>query len=618
MSIIIKEKILPNKVKVLIVKDTFLDHNLTIKFNNYGAILDTEHNLFGMQHLLEHAIFHNFKDLNLDYNAQTAVHYMALQLNLPKDISKGLFYLKNWLFKNNDLSTINLARDLLNREIQMFINELHSEYKYRDVLNIPWDLQYFLLNNGQCHYMGGNLESFKERTEDIRKYLASPYPIAPQDIVIMLGESKAKYYQDIVDIFSQLKPISSRNYEKIFYKPESFYNKLVQINNGNTNYISFILDGNTYRDTEFLHYMTSLYPFMSFNRSLNNEIFVNFGFNEIGELYNFYSMLESRSMNFFSLEKNNDPVTFFLEEMRLDEYSKNMLSFFTNRHTYGEVYKMHENRITNFFDTIFKLFDKKNFVVNVTKNYLENSMTNMQEKYFTNPVRFNIDYFGNNFNLFDFYLNMKSGTCVHKKTENISYLHKNNVYLSCGKDLSASKCQYSKNNFQLRKRNSFSTYLYAIKSFIISPNFCSLEKLMNSPNTVVPKKNLDCSIDIKNETYKIKTEYDFLVAAIKVKSRQKSEVIRISNNIQEQLKNQGYCYFLHFDISDFHDNSVFMFHAITEPKYYNPILNILSANLISNKISNNGKMCRILSYGIKDNKEPIDIKSLEKNIKITI
>jgi len=619
MSIIIDERILPNKVKILVVNDSFLDHNLTIKFNNYGAILDTHSNIFGMQHLLEHAIFHNCKNLNLDYNAQTAIHYMALQLTLPKEVLTGIHYLRRWLFKDNDYSFINFSRDLSREEVNMFIDELHSEYKYRDVLNIPWDLQYFLLNKGQSHYMGGNLESFKERNEAIRKFLASPYPIAPQDIVVMLGESKIKYHREIIDIFSQLRPITPRKYDSIHYNAEPFYNKLIQINNGNTNYISFIIDGKYQRDMEFLHYMTSLYPFMSFNRSLNNEIFINFGFNDISELYNFYSMLENRSMKSFSLIQNIDPITFFLEEMRIDEYSKNMLNFFKNRHTYAEVYSMHENKIKNFFDLIFDLFDQKKFVINTTKNYLENSTTDMQENYFIYPMKFNVDYFGNNFNLFDFYLNMKANICLHKKTDNISYLHKNNIHLSCGKSLSVNNCQHSNNYLQISQKNSFASYLRAIRYFIISPNYSSLEEVMN-PARLEPltfRKNSNCLIDIKNDTYKIKTEYDFLLTAIKIKKRQKQDVVMISNNVQEQLKSKGYCYFLHYDITDFKDDSIFIFHTITDPKYYEPILNVLSTNLISNNLVNN-KMCKILSYRIKNNNESVDIKSIKKNVKITI
>ncbi len=121
MSIIINKKVLKNDVTILIVEDSLLDYNFTIKFNNYGAILDKYNEVYGLQHLLEHAIFYNAKDLNLDYNAQTSMHYMAVQLHLTDNKELGLYYIKKWLFKNNDFQRIDFSKNLTYEDVRRYI-----------------------------------------------------------------------------------------------------------------------------------------------------------------------------------------------------------------------------------------------------------------------------------------------------------------------------------------------------------------------------------------------------------------------------------------------------------------------------------------------------------------
>lgn len=615
MNIIIDDKRLSNNVRVLLVNDSFLDYNLTIKFNNYGAILDAHHNVYGLQHLLEHAIFYNGKDLNLDYNAQTSVHYMALQLSLPSNIETGLYYLRKWLFQNDDYTKIDFSRRMSTSDVKMFVNELDSEYKYRDILNIPWDSQFFLLTEGKANYMGGNYESFKEREDIIKRYLAAPEPIEPRDIVIMLGASKSEYYNKIVNLFSQLRPLNIKKdiTYPIHYHGKKFYDNIIQLNNGNTNYLSFVLQPNTWKETSFLHHLSSLYPFMNFSKSLTNEIFINFSFENIKDLYSFYSLLEHRNMEGLSLNNNNNTVTYYLEEMRLDEYGKDLLALCSQQNTYADLFLRNEKKITKFFNVLFDLVDQRKFLINTTKTFLQNRKTNIEENYYIHPVNFNYDYFGNNFDLTDIYKNFRQTVCLHEKQKNIFYLHRNNNHLACGKALSANSCQHS---IQTKNKKSFTRYLQAIQLFLITPNHSSLEEILSNSSAITYKKNSNCHIDIKNDEYKIKTEYDFLLCAIKIKKSNKKKIKLIADNVQETLKSKGLCYYLHCDFSDFNDDSIVFFHTITDPRNYAKIINILHNNLLTNTNSKI-KLCKILSYKIKNNYENIDISSLKKNVMIS-
>lgn len=399
-----KRTILENGVTIIVLESHLLEDDFVLKINKYGASIDKYTDIYGGQHLLEHAIFNQYRNLNVESNALTNENIMALTLNFtknlpPKKEDPVFLLLKNWLFKNNNLKKIDLSRNLSVTDVDNYINELEGEYHYRTQLYAPWNLQTFLSTGGRVHYYGGNVSCLINKKKEIRQYISNPIPIPPDDLVIYIKDTKLRHLPTIKSLFSHILPIEKRPNLNLKFEEQEFYNKSIQINAGDTNGLVFLLPKSSYNNILLLQYIKLLYPFFDFNITMLDKYFLMFRFVCLKELHNFYHIIKHAQYEHLNLTKYYFPMQFCVDYLNIDLYDDEILDYILNDEgiSYHDVYLKKEKEILNFFKMLTNKINQKEFILNLTQDHMNNRMTDFDEPYLLTEVSFNNDYFSNGF-----------------------------------------------------------------------------------------------------------------------------------------------------------------------------------------------------------------------------
>lgn len=612
---IIQKEIFPNKIVFFIIDDNLLSFDLIIKFKNYGSALDKHYGVSGFQHLLEHAIFYQDKNLNIPYNASTTPNYMSLELGLTSNQFKpnndpSILILKKWLFQNNDFTRVNLSRNISLEDINNYIKELDNEYLFRSYLDVPWDLQTFLLTNGGMHYFGGNKYTFEEKQQQIFKLLTNPYPISPENIVIFLKKSKQNYFSTLRNIFINLKPIKTPKIS-LSYEPDNYYNKIIQINNGNTNQLIFTIQKQLIKNIDILFIIKFLYPFFSFEiNDYISQYYISFSFIKFHDLYKFMFLLENSFTELFKLKMNDYPY-FSIDEMILDLYPNSILNLFNdkklNSRTNGFFINQYIDDIKGVFHLFYTKLLNKEFIINSTKQYLYNNITDTKEKYFITPINFNDDYFYDFFyynydinnivyqikNHNQYNIKLKKNININIKKNKILCFPNHNI-INMNKNIVTNySLHYLINDlkfFDKKKvmRPHLDLYFESLIAYFISPTNSLETSIIEVLQNKIKINNIDKNINIKlnNNTYDIKTEFDFLFVAVKAKIPDIKKITHISINIQEQIKRKGLSYYLGLTSFLFKSYGILFFFTNSRKEGFDPLINVIKSSIISNNIKN--------------------------------
>lgn len=612
MTSIFKKNMLPNGVTIMIVGEDILDYDLIIKFKNYGSSLDKYSNIYGFQHLLEHAIFYICKDLNMNYNAHTSANYMSIVLNLPTYSSNfrsdPLSYLKTWLFQKNNFNKIDISRKVTLEAVEEYINELDSEFLYRDTLNIPWDLQLFLLSGGKCHYIGGNKETFSDKASKIKSALAKPLPISPDEIVIYLDKRQKNYLPLITQLFSQLEPIKKPTYNLMF-EPEKFQNKIVQLNNGVTNNLTFLIKKHyfhkLFKDIEILHAVKLFFPFFRFDYTIADCIFICFDFENIEQLYSFSNLLEYQEIYNFRFDDNKKPI-FELNYYDLENISYDFFNLLNRNLKFSQLFEYYKKPFIDFLILLSNEIRNKRHIINLTKSYITNSTTQFHEKYNLFDINFDSNYFFNKFDL-NYYYNYD-----YNNYNKHIVKAKETTLIPC-----FSGCEI-KRNLNLRSRpfnkKEIIDYKEGIINFFLYPEILSLQESLDKLSFFNMKVNKPYDVKIKSKIYNIQTEFKFLFCVMKIQKNQKSEVKLTVSNIEERLKEKGLSYFLSQETRPIGDNYLVFLNTITDEKQFKPIQHIIE-NEMSTKFKKI-EMAFVFSTVSKNSINKININSMTKKLKV--
>lgn len=645
----IKKKYLSNNILIYILNDKYFQNyikdDLIIKFNNYGAMLDIKNNIYGMQHLLEHAIFEKYRNLNVYTNASTSVNDMTIELNFSKEYKitedPCIKFIKKCLFKNNDYTKINLSRELNEKEIRQYVNELNAEYMYRSNLPIPWNLQTLIYSNSDVSYFGGNNNTFKNKIKNIQKYLKNPTHINPKDIVIILKKSKIIYLEIIEKIFEQIKKIDSPKLE-LNIKPENYYNKIIKINEAETNQISFLIykkDLNYKYD--ILYIIEILYPFFSFEISTLNEIFLTFLFSDLFSLFNFFNILKFFLFEKLSLKSFNFLLLFELNYFMLNNYfpDKIINKFFNERKniTYAEYYNENETDIKIFFKFLSNLIKEKKFFLNTTKDFVYNKEcnislekillidTNIINNFFLNKnlENFNIikyikdKFYSSTFKNIKHCNNLKCFNKILMINENDNWIKNSNDFRTFSFDVKNGKL-IKCNTFIENYKISYLVYINSLILFFSNPIF---DKFQNCLEYVSKNKDLgnfidsyfkDINLKFSKKNFLIHTGYDFIFCVVKINKKNINKILNLNANIEENLKRLGLAYYLEMVVYNLKNFCLLFFFTQSDKEnsiqIYNVIKNILNLNYIKNEII----------YVISEKSFELDLKSLNKFVKFTI
>jgi hypothetical protein len=594
---------LENGVKIYIVPDNLLDYDYIIKFNNYGSSLDKYLNIYGFQHLLEHAIFYNYNNLNMYINATTSVTDMTINFDIPQKDFNLQKILNHWIFKNNNLVEINLSRNIPNQSVINFINELDNEYEFRSLLYIPWDITTFLLTNGKVHYHGGNNITFSDKINAIKKRLLNPVKIPPQDISIFIKNNKSNIYKDTRRIFSQLKPF--KNNIILEYEEKNFYNKSIYLNQGKTNYLVFIHGKDI--DLSVLYIINILYPLFNIvHNDIINSYYVSFYFNNINDLFIFYSILKSKNYEELNLENVNLNIKNNIGVLNIDKVPENLSII---NETYASLYKKYRKSILNYFQLLSSLISEKKFILSLTKQYLYNNTTPIsQEKYYISNTNFLEDYFYS-------YYTMKFNISNY-----LSKVNQRNTIFYCKSLIGKSKNLFTekdeKNNIYFVKYSntiSFTVFIQALLYHFI--NFYtetleeSIKNIINNNYKYLYKSNSNHDIIFSNKIFHIKTPYNFFFSIFKFYKNDCKNINTTLANLHEYLKLNGICYYIEYNIFQLKKfNIIYISTTINNNKFkrlYNNIINFLR----SNNYKLNGNV--VFSYKSLE----LDLSELNKNIK---
>lgn len=642
----IKKKNFSNNIILYVLNDKYFKevfkNDFTIVFTNYGAILDIKHKIYGIQHLLEHAIFENYRNLNVYANASTSVNDMSLELNFSKNYKKTddpcLKFVRKCLFENNNFTKINVSRDLTDERIKHYINELDAEHIFRSTLNASWNLEMFVYSNKDVVYFGGNKNTFENKVQNIKAYLKKPEPIDPSDIVLFLKRSKLEYLEEIEKIFSQIKPINKKKLE-LKINPEKYYNKIFKTTNVETNQISFIINKSDVKHNfKILFVLMILYPFFYFEINSLDEIFVSFVFKNIFSLFNFFNILKYKILNRLSLEDfdYNIDISFniFLLNKYLPDEIFNDLYSGNRRPTYSEYYFTHEKDINNLFKFFSDLIKKKKFFFNLTKEYIINNETNVSlEKYLMVDVNLEDNFFLNKtlekFNVRryiqkNFYHQniFYSKTCLKcfnnvlfiNEKDNITDFYNYKTFLFNVKNGVMVKLNKLNNS---NTRLSYNLYINALIFFFSNPIFNSfkdcLEAILTNKalDTLRPYYN-NINLKFSKRNFIIKTGYEFVFLAVKVNQSYMNKLNVLYINIEEYLKSKGISYYLQTIVYQYDKFSLVFFFTQTDKErslqVYNVVKNLLNKNYIKNDIV----------YVISEKSFETDFTSLNKFVKFTI
>lgn len=595
--------VLDNGVKIYIVPDNYIDYDYIIKFNNYGSNLDKHINIYGFQHLLEHCIFYNYKNLNIFSNASTCPTYMSIEFNIPHKNFDFVSLLKHWIFDNNNLKEISLVRNIDLKEINYYINELNSEYEFRNLLNIPWELQTFLLTNGQVHYFGGNNYTLLKKSKEIQKKLAKPVKIPPEDITIYIKKSKSNLYNKTRNLFSNLIPF--KNNISITYDEKNFYGHTIQINTGNTNSLVFLIYKKKYPDVELLYYLKNLYPFLNFyHDDITNAYYIYFSFPQLNDLYSLYILLKHGQYDFLNLDKFNKYINTCIDVLNIDKIPENIIKYISNE-TYSSLYNKNKESIISFFKYLTELIEAKKYILNLTKQYMYNNITDYtKEKYYITRTNFLEDffysYYSKEFNVLNYLYYLKSS----KKP----YITNNKFFCrpTCAKINLLKNKDIKFHNTVLYLENStkldFTIYIKALINYFIDFTSNNLQDSINKIlNNKILKNYSNHEIMLTNKIFKINTEYDFFFSVFKMQKNESKNVDYTLTNLEEFLKRNGICYYIESCLVKFNQfNILFIYTTINQNKFKN-IINTILGFMVSNNYKLNVDI--VLSY-----------KSFQKNL----
>lgn len=568
--------VLDNGVKIYIVPDNYIDYDYIVKFNNYGSNLDKYINIYGFQHLLEHCIFYNYKNLNIFSNASTCPTYMSVEFNIPYKNFDFVNLLKHWIFSNDNLKEINLVRNIKLEEINYYINELNSEYEFRSLLNIPWELQTFLLTNGQVHYFGGNNFTLSKKNKEIQKRLSKPVKIPPEDVTIFIKKSQSNLYNKTRDLFSHLVPF--KNKISISYDEKNFYGQTIQINTGNTNSLVFLIYKKKYPDIILLYYIKTLYPFLNFyHDDITNAYYVYCTFTNINDLYSLYTLLKHRQYDFLNLDKLNRYINIHIDILNIDRIPENVLKYISNE-TYASLFNKNKENILNFFKYLTELIEAKRYFLNLTKQYMYNNTTDYtKEKYYITKTNFFEDffysYYSREFNILNYlyYLKTKNINIATNKffcrptCSKLNIIKNRNVKFH-------NTLLYLENNNKL----DFTIYIKALINHFIDFSSNSLQDSINKILENKIQKYSNHEIILTNKIFKIKTEYDFFFSVFKLQKKESKNIDYTLVNLEEFLKRNGICYYIESCLVKFGQFDVlFIYTTINQDKFKTIINNIL-------------------------------------------
>lgn len=599
---------LDNGVKIYFLPDNCLNYDYTIKFNNYGSNLDKYNDIYGFQHLLEHSIFYNYRNLNMTSNASTCPTYMTIEFDIPtnKDFNlKTLLY--NWIFKNDDNTEINISRNIPREDIIKYIKELNSEYEYRNLLYLSWEIQTFLLTNGNIHYFGGNNITFSDKIDKIKKKLLSPVKIPPKDISIFIKNSKNNLYKQTRSIFSDIKEF--KNNISIQYEGKQFYNKAIQINQGKTNSLVFLHFKKDFFDLEILYIISILYPFFDIlHDDITNAYYVYFWFNKINDLYTFYTILKNKDYQDLYLDTINSSISNNIYFLNLDTIptSINIIN-----ETYASFFNKNRSRIINYFKLLSTLLEKKYFYLNLTKQYMFNATTNItKEKYYITTANFFEDYFysyyTNKFNIYDYIKKNKNVNQFYCKGLCNKSLCDKGLYIT--KDRHNNIC-FSKNPNKLNFIVYMQSLMYHFVNFYTETLDECIRNILNDEYKYLYKNDSSHEIILSNKIFNINTEYDFFFSVFKLHNDDNKNTFTTIINLQDFLKHKGICYYIDYNVFNFKNSNICFITTTIDNNLFNKLYNNIIHFLKSNNYKINYDI--VLSYKslIKD------LSSLNKTIK---
>lgn len=583
-AFVVKE--LENGIKIFIVQDHLMENDLIIKFKNYGAVIDHHFNIMGFQHLLEHCFFFQNDNYNLFTNASTSFSDMNIEISFQDrrvyPSNPTLLVIKNWFFKNNDLTKLDFSRKLTLDEIRLYINELDNEFVYRDLLSIHWGLQTFCLSNKDCHYFGGNQYSFYNKEYEIIEFLQKPFPVPNEDINIYLRASSYPFYKEIVNIFGHIKKIKKPELS-FNYNREKFFNKVVQINRDSLNELIFIMD----RDILSIHdlvKLTLLFNNFSFSEnSYINEYYLSFTYHTINDLCQIIIALEKTPELFLKQYLTNDPISDNILYYEMFEIiPSDVLTYISNNIDLSKVdyYERERKLIKKFIGLLKQAVLNKEYIINTKIDNFYKYQTKYDEPYNIFDINFNFKNFFNSSSLDKqsvhhdkrFKCNQRQQIIsVDLKNKNIQ----NNMFMYLNKDIKPFK-------------PSIYFYFETLIVYFSMPNFLNLKHVVDDFHKhkfynilkIQPLTN----VVLSNKMYVINTEYDFLFLCFQVSNKFIPLLRESKTNLTHRLKKLGLLYHLDSVHVQYDKKSLIFYYTSCRKEGMEKIINYIKASFVSNNI----------------------------------
>lgn len=523
--IVFRDK-LSNGISILCIDDSFLEHDIVVKINNYGSFLDTEVGIIGFQHLLEHCISHKHEDNNIISNATTGFNYMTIDINVKHGFEESIRYLKEWFFKNGNMDRIDFSRSLSLEDIKRYVNLLENEYLFRESLDLHWSQELFFISDQEYYYYGGNEKTFSGKEKDIQKALASPFPIDTSDIVILVKNSAYSFIKPLQDMFKNVKPVCVKRLKK-GYKMSKIYNHLIENDRSEIKAAIFAIPKNE-MPMEDLLISYSLIPeiYISINDHID-EYYIELMDNDMSNLLNKLYILEFMPQMFFSsFVENRDTVGVpDIDKVIIERITDKIWKLINDGSTKKKYVEVFGKQIYSFISVLSRYVSEKKFVISSNINIYYQKITKDGNEYNLTPILYS-----------------------RKGIENVNIGNDWRRY-----PMNISGCSISGVGKLLPVENYFNTnatriifydYHRSILDFILggsNRNFGDILMSRRKGKMIKPEKNIK-GLKLSNKVINIVSEYNFIFICIKTGNTKKNDLPLFGENMLFNLRTYGLVY----------------------------------------------------------------------------
>lgn len=192
-----------------VVVDFFSPYDIFIGITDKGFEYDFNNNVTGLSHLFEHSVFrHRGENENISYNGSTSFNFIT-------------FYNKR---KNTDISFFKVCKNLIEKfytnripfvyefdfdsKLGKISQELENEYYYRKSYDID-GISLFVVNYGK-KYLGGRLFDLYDETHIKKKLIELWENIDPGDVLIILKQEDEKVFDLLNTTFGQMENVKKK------------------------------------------------------------------------------------------------------------------------------------------------------------------------------------------------------------------------------------------------------------------------------------------------------------------------------------------------------------------------------------------------------------------------